>query len=154
NMYGHGQISLRNRQRLVHRLAYECLVGPIPDGMQVNHTCNVPNCCNPLHLYLGSQQDNMDDMVRDGRSCAGIASGMAALSTKDATEVLRLVGGDKSYAAIARRLGVSHSVVSSIAHGKTYKDIPGERREPRQPANRFFGVSKNGNKWLVRLRLD
>src|SRR5262249_2145307 len=109
---------------------------------------------NPLHLYLGSQQDNMDDMVRDGRSCAGIASGMAALSTKDATEVLRLVGGDKSYAAIARRLGVSHSVVSSIAHGKTYKDIPGERREPRQPANRFFGVSKNGNKWLVRLRLD
>jgi len=51
----------------LHRLAWEEAFGPIPDGMSVCHTCDVPACCNPAHLFLGSQQDNVTDMMNKGR---------------------------------------------------------------------------------------
>jgi hypothetical protein len=153
---GYGRINYRGRRWLVHRLAYECFVGPIPDGMQVNHSCNVRDCCSPEHLELGTHEINMEQMVRDGRSCAGIAHGRAALSSKDAIEVLRLVGKGWSFAPIAHKLGVDQNVIRDIATGRTYKDIPGERRSAHSPTNRFFGVSyhKLTGKWRARLRLD
>jgi hypothetical protein len=50
-----------------HRLAWEIANGPIPRGLQVLHRCDTPRCCNPDHLFLGTQFDNMVDMHRKGR---------------------------------------------------------------------------------------
>lgn len=47
---GYGRFTLNNRTVGVHRLTYELLVGPIPEGMQLDHLCRVPQCCNPAHL--------------------------------------------------------------------------------------------------------
>jgi HNH endonuclease len=52
----------------VHRLAWEHANGPIPEGMQVLHKCDEPRCCNPDHLFLGTQAENMADKVRKGRA--------------------------------------------------------------------------------------
>src|SRR6266436_4607223 len=38
----------------------------IPDGLQVLHKCDVPRCINPVHLFLGTQQNNIDDMLAKG----------------------------------------------------------------------------------------
>ena len=51
-----------------HRVSWEYYFGPVPDGMSVLHECNNPSCVNPHHLYLGSQCDNMLDMVRAGHN--------------------------------------------------------------------------------------
>ena len=57
-----------NKRQLAHRWTYEQAHGPIPAGMVVMHTCDTKACVNLDHLVLGTQADNMADMVAKGRS--------------------------------------------------------------------------------------
>lgn len=50
NNKGYGQVSLDGRMQQVHRVVFEHLRGPIPDGLHLDHLCRVPPCCNPDHL--------------------------------------------------------------------------------------------------------
>lgn len=58
NNCGYGQIWLNRRHHPVHRVAYEMHVGKIPEGMQIDHLCRVPSCCNPYHLEPVTPREN------------------------------------------------------------------------------------------------
>lgn len=53
--------------RRVHQVAWILTNGPIPPGMGVLHRCDNQPCCNPSHLFIGTQADNVADMVAKGR---------------------------------------------------------------------------------------
>lgn len=67
NRHGYGQIGVGSKLKLTHRLAWELAFGLIPDGLWVLHKCDNPPCCNVDHLWLGTQAENVADMIAKGR---------------------------------------------------------------------------------------
>lgn len=68
NNIGYGMFRwTKGIMRTAHRVSYELFKGPIPKGMIVCHTCDNPKCVNPDHLWVGTNKDNFDDMVKKGR---------------------------------------------------------------------------------------
>lgn len=59
NTGGYGVVKYRGRSRVAHKLAYEMLVGPVPDGLVLDHLCRVRECVNPAHLEPVTQQENV-----------------------------------------------------------------------------------------------
>lgn len=66
---GYGKIGTGNGPEVsgTHRVAYQLFKGAIPEGMMVCHHCDVPSCCNPYHLFVGSALTNVRDMMTKGR---------------------------------------------------------------------------------------
>src|SRR5262245_7091110 len=68
NNCGYGSITYGGWPEGTHRISWQLHRGPIPDGMWVLHRCDRPSCCNVDHLFLGTPQDNVDDMIAKGRA--------------------------------------------------------------------------------------
>lgn len=119
---GYGAVRLLNRKMgLAHRLAWEYAHGPIPDGQVVCHHCDNPPCCNPSHLFVGTQADNLRDMTEKGRRRSnppkGGNAGRAVLTPAQATDLLAGYVAGVSQKALAERFGVSKGTVYNVIHG-------------------------------------
>jgi hypothetical protein len=56
---GYGRFKIGGRPLRAHRVAYELLVGPIPEGLVLDHLCRVRHCVNPAHLEPVTQRENV-----------------------------------------------------------------------------------------------
>lgn len=75
NRKGYGQFGLKRDVVPAHRIAYFLVKGPIPDGFQVCHKCDNPPCCNPGHLFTGTNSDNVGDKCAKERQSKGNSHG-------------------------------------------------------------------------------
>ena len=64
--YGHCRVGYKDMY--AHRIAYKLTFGEIPVGLNINHKCHNPLCCNPDHIYAGTAKDNTADMIAAGRA--------------------------------------------------------------------------------------
>lgn len=59
NFGGYGRVWIEGKRRASHRVAYELAVGPIPDGLTIDHLCRTPACVNPMHLEAVTMRENV-----------------------------------------------------------------------------------------------
>jgi hypothetical protein len=122
---GSGKFWDGERQVEAHRFSFELFYGVELGQFQACHECDNPKCVNPYHLFAGTQQDNLLDMMRKGRRYqpdnSGEKNGRAILS-KDLVEEARkkhMQGFSKS--SLAREYGVSWTAMDLALKGETWK---------------------------------
>ncbi len=152
---GYGRFNWRYSPRCsttAHRAAYMLTNGPIADGMIACHRCDVRDCVNPSHIFIGSHLDNMRDMREKGRGSTGASHAAAvsigaqkgedhwtkrtpgrtskgathystSLTEDDVREIRRRSAGSETQRAIAAEFGLSEPTVSSIVHRKRWAHV-------------------------------
>lgn len=135
---GYGQIGgagRGSRPLQAHRVAWELIFGPIPEGQWVLHRCDNKRCVRPDHLFLGDVGANNRDMYAKGRAAAqvapervirrGIAHHKAKLTDAQVVEIRRLYGsGDADQPTLAKYFGVRQSTIGRIVRRQNWTHIP------------------------------
>lgn len=117
--HGYGQFEIHYEIWQAHRVAWILTFGPIPKGSFVCHHCDNPGCCNPYHLFLGTDADNTLDAAKKGR--------LASKLTKE--EVLEIremyaVGG-YTQQELADEFGVHPAHISRVVNRKKWSWLGG-----------------------------
>lgn len=117
---GYGALRDGRRGGTAHRISWEIHYGSIPDGLEVCHRCDNRACVNPEHLFLGTHQDNMTDMVNKGRAPVGQRAFGVKLTPE---QVLAIRNDPRSQSRIGREYGVTQTTVGLIKRRKRWKHI-------------------------------
>lgn len=108
----YGQFQYEGRPHVAHRIAWILSNGPIPEGKKVLHSCDNPPCCRPSHLFIGTDSDNMKDMISKGR---GKPWGKNQVTPGQRLAAIRLLDeGQLSQNAIARAVGIHSKTIALI----------------------------------------
>lgn len=128
NKDGYGQARLNGSEELAHRHAWTLTFGPIPDGLCVLHHCDNPPCCNPAHLYCGTQKNNAEDRVNRGRNVnpptqRGEDNQGAKLTPE---QVLSIRKDPRKTGIISAEYGITTGSVRKIKRKATWKHLTDE----------------------------
>lgn len=104
------------------------LIGPIPAGHEVCHTCDNPPCQNPAHWFIGTRSDNMRDAVRKGRhgyvlpDNRGARHGMVKLTEEQIEEIRRRYAeGGITQRELAVEFGIGQQQISRIVRKTSWR---------------------------------
>jgi hypothetical protein len=124
NGKGYGQINRNKKPVLAHRLSWELHFGKIPEDRSVLHRCDNPACVRPDHLFLGTQADNIADMVKKGRVAAGTRLPHTKLTDAQVLEIRQAYRGNVKYTngpslkELAKKYGVGSVEIHNIVKRK------------------------------------
>lgn len=129
-LYGTFRVRVNGRWKDdgAHRVAWRLAFGDIPDGLWVLHNCDNPACCNPSHLFLGTQQVNIQDAVNKGRNRGGSRKGSqnhaSKLKESDVVCIREHIAlGILDQHEIGALFNVTNVVISQIKRGVTWKHV-------------------------------
>lgn len=135
---GYGQFGIGSRsdgtrkKAAAHRISWEIHKGFIPKGILVLHICNIKECVNPKHLYLGDHQANMDQAVKDGRfkrtkkwidARRGSKNPASKLTEFKVLEIRKKYSNGSSQDCLALEYGINQTKIGSIVRRETWKHI-------------------------------
>ena len=117
---GYGKFWDGTKKAFAHRLAYEMLVGPIPEGLESDHLCRVRHCVNPAHI------EPVTSSVNSQRSPLNKGEGNPSAKMKEADiPIIRALRGQLSQRKLAEVYGISQMAVCLIQRGETWSSIGG-----------------------------
>lgn len=128
NRWGYGACQVDGRQLNASRAAWLFANGEIAPGLMVCHRCDNPICCNPSHLYLGTQFDNMRDR-KEREGYRSVPRGAkhprhsAKLTPEMVMEARRLFSAGVSQSEIGRRWGIHSSAISRAVRGESWGHV-------------------------------
>lgn len=125
NYDDYGIFKYNNQSIHAHRMVWLIFNNTIPEELYVLHSCDNRECVNPKHLKLGTQQDNMNDMVNKGRNCnlKGEEHGGSKLNWKQINEMRKLYLTRKyTQKQLSLMYNSASSNIDSILNNKTWKD--------------------------------
>ena len=113
------------KHMLAHRYAWKIAFGEIPDDTCVLHHCDNPKCVNPDHLFLGTNQENVDDKMKKNRhGCSGGSrNSNAKLNISQVTKIKELLIGHIPQRKIAAIFHVSQRTIAKINLGLSYTEV-------------------------------
>lgn len=127
---GYGQFGGKG---LSHRFAWELFYGIIPDGLNVLHKCDNKLCVRPLHLFTGTQLENVTDMMQKNRNWAktkpelapkGERNGAAKLTKSEVIKIRRqYAAGGTSHNKLGFEFGVSGTQIRRIVTGTSWTEL-------------------------------
>lgn len=126
NAYGYFPLKRNGKKTLAHRMIYEAFYDLVPEDKCVCHTCDHSSCLNPEHFFLGTQADNIQDMVKKGRGYRrfGKNNGNAKLIDEEVFDIIQKYGaGEHSQRKLARTYGVSQVQIWRIINDKNWKHL-------------------------------
>lgn len=121
---GYGSLNIKRKPMKAHRVAWEIQNGEIPNKLYVLHKCDNRKCCNPQHLFLGTHQNNMDDMYSKNRKAPtnGEYNGRHKLTAKQVNEIrTRYDCRNITQRELANEYMVGKSTINSVITGKNWK---------------------------------
>jgi hypothetical protein len=124
-----GYVTCNAPHYYAHRRAWVEEHGPIPDGLEVCHSCDNRACRNVDHLFLGTHKANMDDRDAKGRQARGARGGHARLTEVQVAEAKQLRLAGWTWADLGRRYGVHLSTAHSAVNGKNWRHLVAQRRK-------------------------
>lgn len=125
---GYWPLGAPKRAQRTHVIAWELANGRrAKKGDVVRHgpTCVSRLCCNPAHLTIGTQQDNIDDMLLTATRPRGEKHYAAKATEALVLEIRRLATEGMKYKDIATKLDISYAMARSIATGKRWAHVEG-----------------------------
>ncbi len=127
NINGYGTICMPNhKNKMAHRIAYElnfAILDSTPSKLYVCHKCDNPKCVNPQHLFLGTHQNNMDDMKAKARTAHGEKCHNSKLTDEKVREARKLKKEGCSMVFLARKNNVSFQAMSAAILGRTWGHV-------------------------------
>lgn len=119
---GRGSLRVKGVITTAHRVAYELYKGKIPKGKCVLHTCDVPHCVNPNHLWIGTHKDNAKDCLNKSRRPQGEKCKHSKLTDKEVKQIRKLYP-KMSGCKLGVMFGVSDQTIYDLILGRTWKHI-------------------------------
>jgi hypothetical protein len=114
---GYGRFNYRGRSTKAHRVAWFLRHGFVSSDKHICHRCDNPPCCNPDHLRLGTNGDNVTECNQKGRQTRGERTGTSKLTEKAVREIRASLEFQR---VLARRYRVSQQNISLIQCGKAW----------------------------------